>query len=83
MAYPSRAPRSRAGSCLAALEELSHRSARIIEVTNTYLNVSGEAFGHEFVEATSDVPRQPAFTACLALLHGNLEHDSDPAVSFG
>ncbi len=52
-------------------------------MANTDLNVDGEDCGHELVEAISDVPRQPAFTACLAFLHGNLEHHSNPAVSFG
>ena len=51
-------------------------------MANADLNVDGEDRGHELVEATSDVPQQPAFTARLAFLHGNIEHDSDPAVSF-
>src|ERR671910_758936 len=54
-----------------------------VEVPGGHFDVAGEHGVEQLVEASSDVPVQPALPAGGALLNGHVEHERDLAVALG
>ncbi len=52
-------------------------------MARTDLDIASEDGGQQLVQASSDIPLQPALATSLAFLHGDFEHDGDLAVSLG